>query len=932
MTSAQAVSVLHRLRQVVHVGADAASDAQLLARYTIQEDEAAFAGLVARHGPMVLGVCRSVLHNHHDAEDAFQATFLVLARSPGSIRKEESLASFLHGVAYRVALRARTSAARQRARERRTAEASPADPLLDMTLREVREILHEELHQLPEKYRAPLVLCYLEGLSQEEAARQLGWSAGATRGRLDRGRDHLRRRLARRGLTLSAVLGTISLGAVPVPAALLGSVSANASALAEGVIHAMFASKMKTLGLVLLLAVMVSAGTGWLLHNALAGRESRDRAKTNEASKDEKGGTVFAGRVLDPDGKPVPGARLYVTHHDDKLTGAPKPLAVTGTAGRFRFTVPAASEDEGKPSLFAAADGFGPAWVVWPAPTGEITLRLAKDDVAVTGRILNLEGRPVAGVRVTVLTLKYPRAGSLSPWLEAVKTHTNADGIRLDYDYLPMFNSRELSGLFPSRTTGADGRFTLRGIGRERGATLVIEGPTIETKEINVLTRPGVPTITVPWYRTDPEGGDFVYYAARFDHIAAPCRPVSGVVRDRATGKPLAGATVRAKRAVGNLFKQIQARTDRAGRYRLTGLPGGRARLGLDTLVALPPEGQAYVSAQKRLEGRSRIEPDRLDFELERGVWIEGQVTNQVTGEGVEAQLQYYLFQGERPEAELRAVYLPDHLYTDRQGRFRFVGVPGRALLGARSWGAKANQFRTGLGADRIEGREVLDGWRGGFSFRTLPDWAMSINFDVLAEVKPAKGAQKVTCLLKLDPGSSRTVRVLDPDGKPLAGARVVGQFARQGFGEPLPKAEFTVHALRAGEPRGLLFQHDGKKLAGRLLLKGDERGRVEVRLQKAAALSGRLLDSEGRPLRHLDMTVFYEIESEKNVLAMHRPGRVPTDAEGRFRVGGLTPGIRYRGDVWLKGKPYPGVVFDLSPKEGESRDLGDVKPRTRNE
>jgi len=149
---------------------------------------------------MVLGVCGAVLHQRQDAEDVLQATFLVLARKAASIRKREALASWLHGVARRLALKLRARAGRRPAVERSNLDLLQARPMDDLTWRELRVVLHEELDQLPEKYRSPLVLCHLEGKTQDEAAHQLGWTSGMLRGRLLRGRDLLRGRLSRRGL------------------------------------------------------------------------------------------------------------------------------------------------------------------------------------------------------------------------------------------------------------------------------------------------------------------------------------------------------------------------------------------------------------------------------------------------------------------------------------------------------------------------------------------------------------------------------------------------------------------------------------------------------------------------------------------------------------------------------------------------------------
>ena len=162
-------------------------DGSMLERFAVQGEEAAFQTLVERHGPLVLGVCRRILGDEHDAEDAFQATFLVLARRAGSIRKQSSVASWLYGVALRVASKARVSAARRRTGQLPT-EDVPAAPNMDLAVRELRAVLDEELNRLAEKYRAPLVLCYLEGKTKDEAATELGWPTGTVSGRLARAR------------------------------------------------------------------------------------------------------------------------------------------------------------------------------------------------------------------------------------------------------------------------------------------------------------------------------------------------------------------------------------------------------------------------------------------------------------------------------------------------------------------------------------------------------------------------------------------------------------------------------------------------------------------------------------------------------------------------------------------------------------------------
>jgi RNA polymerase sigma factor (sigma-70 family) len=204
--------------------AEDTSDRALLERYLTGNEgvaESAFQALVERHGPMVLGICRHILYAEHDAEDAFQATFLVLAQKAGSIRNRTVLAGWLHEVAHRIAVKARVSVVRRRSLERQAMAMSPAPIVLnqqdeDAAWKELRPVLHDEVDRLPDKYRLPVILCYLEGKTNEEVAGLLRWPIGTVKGRLSRARDLLRSRLVRRGLSLSAIflLSALSQGRV----------------------------------------------------------------------------------------------------------------------------------------------------------------------------------------------------------------------------------------------------------------------------------------------------------------------------------------------------------------------------------------------------------------------------------------------------------------------------------------------------------------------------------------------------------------------------------------------------------------------------------------------------------------------------------------------------------------------------------------------
>jgi RNA polymerase sigma factor (sigma-70 family) len=303
--------ILRSLRQLFGAAeANGLGDGELLRRFVQERDEAAFELLVWRHAGLVLNVCRGVLRDESAVEDAFQATFLVLIRKAGGIARTESLPAWLHSVAYRTALRARGRSARLAARLAPVPDLDhlpgrAEEPSLD---RDVLEMLHEEISRLPDRYRIPVVCCYLESRTQEETARQLGWSKGTVAGRLARARELLRRRLARRGVTLTAsafVAGGLSSaatagwsgrvsallqglrGLTTGESGLLSAGSPSAVALAEGVISEMFRMKVKW-GLAVLAALCLSAlGTAV----GIAQRGQRDEEEPQvERPREEKPG------------------------------------------------------------------------------------------------------------------------------------------------------------------------------------------------------------------------------------------------------------------------------------------------------------------------------------------------------------------------------------------------------------------------------------------------------------------------------------------------------------------------------------------------------------------------------------------------------------------------------------------------------------------
>jgi RNA polymerase sigma factor (sigma-70 family) len=291
MSNSQGAVIFRHIRRLVAAQCPSQqSDMQLLQQFIADRDEAAFAMLVQRHGTMVLEVCRSVLRHQQDAEDVFQAAFLVLARKAHTIRKQEALSSWLHGVAYRLALKAKAQASRRRDREQTTTDPLSASTIDDLTMRELRVILHEEVHRLAEKYRASLLLCYWEGKTRDEAAERLGMSPGAFKKCLERARNLLASRLMRRGLVPSSAFFAMLFTENGVQAALptvLTKTTAQASvafvigktaggstsavALAEGVIQAMNMTKWATMILAAIFLGALGTGFGLAAYQVLQG-------------------------------------------------------------------------------------------------------------------------------------------------------------------------------------------------------------------------------------------------------------------------------------------------------------------------------------------------------------------------------------------------------------------------------------------------------------------------------------------------------------------------------------------------------------------------------------------------------------------------------------------------------------------------------------
>jgi RNA polymerase sigma factor (sigma-70 family) len=901
----------HYLRRLATEPAKETPDAALLGRFISEGDGAAFAALVERHGPLVLAVCRRILDDAHDAEDAFQAAFLVLARRATTVYPREALAAWLHGVARRVALKTRCARARQ-SRAGRHLPPSPVDPhpdpLAELSVRELLCLVDDEVRQLPEVYRLPVILCCLEGRSLEEAARLLGWTPYSVKGRLQRGRARLHQRLARRGLSLSAALTTAELArgassaavvarlvAPTVQAALRfaagqgtgGAASAQAAARASEVATGMALGRLKVPAALLLLACLLAAG--FAAHRLLAPSEAPAQAATSASAAREERATAadedsqpieVSGCVLDPAGQPFAGGRLYVGYaprRSEPDSTAHRPAypvrATSGALGRFQFVFTRSELDEryldaSRPVVVAVAEGFGLDWaeIGGPAENAALTLRLT-DDVPVRGRVLGPDRKPLAGARVVVRQLR--------------------EGPRSCRGPLPGQPRQVL--------TDADGRFRLTGVGRSRVATLALEGAGLSQAEFVAAASP------------TGAGPEFV--------VATP-QSVRGMVRDKATGRPVAGVRMSLHTPGPTTLSYAPGTlTDAQGRYQLFGRPNDRRPR---VIVAQPQPGQPYFAASMPWQVKPGGTLSRWDFELVGGIPLRGRVTNAATGTPPKrAVVEYYPLYPNPHSSELTSgtKRMPaSSAPMRRDGSYSLTVLPGPgAVLVVAS-------PRDSYAVAVLEDRELASAFNDGADHRVRtwndsswidvavmgrPSPRCIDRFNALALINPARKTTSLAVDLTVHPARRLRGTVVDPDGNPLGGVRVVGLTSMPDT-EVLPGSSFTVEGLNPRRPRQLIFEHREKGL-GKVVTVRAEAGPLTVRLEPCGVVAGRVVDREGKP-----------VPGERVYFS---PGKVKgldrTDDAGRFRVE-LVAGRQYT--LMLRRKRW-----SLEIEPGRTRDLRDL-------
>ena len=946
------------------------TDGQLLERFLTRSDpaasEAAFNALVDRHGAMVLGVCQKVLGDPHAAHDAFQATFLVLVSKAGSVRNRESVGGWLLGIARRVAARARVERARRRRHleqfgaQREVFEDRPDGPTTAEFGSEADfGPLIAEVDRLPERFRAPVVLHYFEGLTTEATAQRLGCARGTVLSRLSRARGRIKARLEKQGVSFAALMPAGDalnrwLPPTPVPvglaqttvraasslaladAAIESVVPAAVAILSRGVARTLILSKIRAGAALLVLAVAgVSIGLAATLkpdepRQEAAGPEMASPARSPLTKGDKPLSrpqfldkiTIFRGQVVDPEGKPIAGASILLDlrQHGSIEPPAPRQLGNSDGNGRFTVGIPASIIGQKDPAqanpfpgaaLAAFSPGMGPDWVEIDAKkaAGELTLRLRRDDVPIEGRVINLEGRPIAGLTVNVAYIAEFSAGLLDKIREnAGKMNPSLWG-EMRNVFIPG-----KGGPIPPGKTGPDGRFRISGIGRDRVVLLNVEGEPIEQSLAMVMTTPD--SAYKPLLMPADGPAERRIEGPRFDLTAAPGRIFEGVVRDIDTRKPIADAKVVS-------WLGVTKTTDKDGRFLVQGQPRGR-----ENFLEVHVEGQPYINVVQPVPDSSGLDPIHLDVALKRAVWVEGKVTDRTTGRPVKAVVHYYPLRDnphlkECPDATFLDNNVSDEAVfpTDESGHFRAVALPGGGILTVT---VNEPGYLAAPPLDLKVAGNVLH--PANFEYQMHAYQAL-IPIDV-------PGGETLTIPeVSLVPGRSQHIQVVAPDGRPVLEARAWNIERSSLDGDPVANAELTFVHPNPGKDETIMIFHAALSLGAAIQVRGDEPDPIRVTLQPTGTISGRLVDDDGRPRPDVNLSLLQQFQRRGSSVSWERFDPAFTGPDGRFQIRNLVPELPYNLQVIKKGEMNYSLraegylhKSDWTVKPGEIQDWGDVQ------
>ena len=623
---------------------------------------------------------------------------------------------------------------------------------------------------------------------------------------------------------------------------------------------------------------------------------------------------TFRGRVVDADGRPVAGARLFVTTVAKLHPRVVRWRATghSGTDGKFEVTINLNETElpqDSNPTLAAVAEGHGLAWhrSKEGSPLDDIVLHLPTE-LPFEGRVVDLEGNPLAGVRVRPLNIRAPTDGRLDAWIDHVKAgKANAmPHIRL-YTAIGV----GLGGCEPA-TTDAEGRFVLGGLGAERVVRAVIEGPTIETALVTLVTRKMESFDSTYFIRRQTNYG----ISARI--FVAPTRPLIGRITDAVTGEPVAGITIAPMVSDGNPLQHVKATTDSEGRYRMTGLRIG-AEIHLRTAVDLE---RRYLPCDARVPKNDGLSQMTQDFALHKGVLVTGTVRESKSGKPVRsARIAHYAMTANPFMLRGRVLTWDPSTQTRRDGSFRLLVLPGEGVISVFARGY--------LTLDQLPEAPDLASLPTSVGLSSHRNMAVHV-------VKFTEQTETQDLKLTVQRGRPFDVRIIDAAGRPVSGAFVFDAAGRGRWSEaPLTGAEVTLGAFNAKAPRTIRAAHRERGLVGRLVL--DHAGGPAILMTPGGRIRGRLIDADGLPRASEHLSSSMSDDRGRTTPGPSVPWQLRTDQQGRFDIPCLDPRfahacttstqIKMSGDM---ATVLPGVVLfeELKIAANETKDVGDVRGR----
>jgi 5-hydroxyisourate hydrolase-like protein (transthyretin family) len=650
------------------------------------------------------------------------------------------------------------------------------------------------------------------------------------------------------------------------------------------------------------------------------------RALVQLPSREEHGDDMTVrGQVLQPDGKPAAGAKVSArrTYWTSNVKWRPLAATIADAEGRFELSyrrsqlVDEFSMPVEHVTIAAQAEAFGVQWT----PLDEIdahkplVLRLVPD-LPVRGRVVDLEGRPVEGARVRLLQIRAPKVGEdLGPWLEAVKLGAMTNGLSAKLGtILPGIDDDSQ----PPIITDREGHFTFRGIGAERDVRFELGGETIASQQFDVATREMKPLKRRAWFSITDQ-----VFGATFTIEAPPTKPIVGTVRDRATGKPLAGVRVESQNLPGMLFyprNALQTQTDAEGRFRLVGMPKDTKPSSEpgNLIRFVPNDDQPFLVRTVAVPDTPGLDPVRLDVDLRRGQWITGRVTDKATGKPVFSRIEYFPWLKNPFATPPEFASHDERFHTRPDGSYRLLGLPGRGIVGVSAVGGL---YRTGVGAAEIADLNKNGGFQNYFN-----DPSPQI-YSALKEINPAAGAQTDHCDFVLDPGQTIHIRLVDRAGQPVSGVDVLGESGEGRLRLSLGPA-FDVVNLVPHERRKIEIYQRERQIGKHLDLNYDEKTprTMTVTLEPCATVVGRLVDAEGVPIQGVEI---HTSPTPGSWPWMFTP-IVTSRTDGRFECRGLYPGCDYALAVAVPGNGNDvNVQFlrsGLVIEPGKTIDLGNLK------